>query len=77
VAAQEPLSAVPLAVVADICTNTLKITVNNTNHIITKNHIISTTTTTNRHGLEQRLANQTLNRRSTLSTIFRFGNERR
>ena len=70
-AAQEPLSAVPLAVVADICTNTLKITV------ITMNHIISTTTTTNRHGLEQRLANQTLNRRSTLSTIFRFGNERR
>jgi hypothetical protein len=75
-AAQEPLSAVPLAVVADICTNTLKITVITMNHMITKNHIISTTTT-NRHGLEQVLANQTLNRRSTLSTLLRFGNERR
>ena len=74
-AAQEPLSAVPLAVVADICTNTLKITVITTNHIITKNHIISTTTT-NRLGPEQVLAYQTLNRRSTLNTIFRFGNER-
>ena len=68
-AEQEPLSAVPLAVVADICTNTLKITIITTNRIITKNHIISTATT-NRHGLEQVLANLTLNRRSTLNTIF-------
>jgi hypothetical protein len=68
---------VPLAVAADICTNTLKITVITTNHIITKNPIISTTTTTNRHGLEQVLANQTLSRRSNFSTIFRFGSERR
>ena len=53
-AVQERLSAVPLAVVADICTNTLKITVITTNHIITRNHIISTTTTNNRHGLEHK-----------------------
>ena len=64
-AAQEPLSAVPLAVVSDICTNALKITVITTNHIITENHIIGTTTT-NRHGLEQVFACQTLNLRLTL-----------